>query len=105
MRGEFIGVWSETWQEVWELVSLVDCPDDLYCELYRELATALTTKPSIEELAGIIDDPERSIKAFQKTRGEDLLGERSLVSFLEGAHMAAGQGSAAAGRVSEDSRP
>ena len=81
MRGEFIGVWSETWREIWELVSLVDCPDDLYCELYRELANALKTKPSIEELAGIIADAERSIGAFQKTHAEDLLAKGALYLF------------------------
>lgn len=86
MRGEFIGVWSETWREIWELVSSIDCPDDLYCELYRELTNAFKTKPSIEELAGIIDNPERSIDAFQRTRAEDLLSERSVVSFFETGH-------------------
>jgi hypothetical protein len=85
MRGEFIAVWPETWREIWELLSMIG-PDDLYCELYRDLASALKVKPSIEELADIIVDPTRSMEALQKIRAEDLQGERSVVSFFEGAH-------------------
>ena len=53
MRGEVIGVWSETWQEIW--LPLIDeplgeseegVPEDIFCELYRELAKALKTQPS-----------------------------------------------------------
>lgn len=48
MRGEFIGVWSETWREIWQ--PLIDQPlgendeilrEDIFCELYRELSKAL----------------------------------------------------------------
>jgi len=48
MRGEFIGVWSETWREIW--LPLIDqplgengegLPGDIFCELYRELSKAL----------------------------------------------------------------
>jgi hypothetical protein len=86
MRGEFIGVWSESWREIWEDVAAQDdAPDDLFCELYRELAGALKTRPSVEELADIIDDPVQSTEAFKKTQCEDFAGERELVGFLENA--------------------
>ena len=48
MRGEFLGVWSETWREIW--LPLVEqplgetdegVPEDVLCDLYRELAKAL----------------------------------------------------------------
>jgi hypothetical protein len=48
MRGEFIGVWSETWREIW--LPLIEqplaendegLPGDIFCELYRELSKAL----------------------------------------------------------------
>lgn len=48
MRGEFIGVWSETWREIW--LPLVEqpfgedgesLPEDIFCELYRDLSKAL----------------------------------------------------------------
>lgn len=48
MRGEFLGVWSETWREIW--LPLIDqpfgedgesLPEDIFCELYRELREAL----------------------------------------------------------------
>ena len=64
MRGEFIGVWSETWRETW--LPLIDkplgkgkegVPQDIFCELYRELAKALRSQPSVEALADIVDDP------------------------------------------------
>ena len=39
MRGEFIGVWSETWREIWTvLVEQEGMPYGIYCEVYRELA-------------------------------------------------------------------
>src|SRR5262245_30963899 len=48
MRGEFLGVWSETWREIWlpliaEPLGENDesVPEDIFCELYRELAKAL----------------------------------------------------------------
>lgn len=89
MHGEFIGVWSETWREIWvELASQEAAPDDLYCELYRELSGALRTKPTPEELANIIDDPVQSKKAFEATRADELTGERALVGFFERAHEA-----------------
>lgn len=89
MRGEFIGVWSEIWREIWmPLIDHEDVPNDIFCELYRELAPTLKAKPSVEELADIIDDPKQSREAFEKTSDIDLNGEMSLVTFLEAAHEA-----------------
>jgi hypothetical protein len=183
MRGEFIGVWPETWREVWQ--PLLDqpvgdkdegVPEDIFCELYRELSKALRKPlneaavdlllgdaialreafdgaaqrgrpdlayevvkeafdesgaeaaepadqrralleaallglleqpgaPHMNELllehardAGkvdaaweraiekIINDPQASREAFEKTTAEDLAGERALVGFLESVH-------------------
>ena len=53
MRGEFIGVWSETWREIW--LPLIESPlveddeglpEDIFCELYRALEPALSPRPS-----------------------------------------------------------
>ena len=86
MRGEFIGVWSETRREIWDdLASHEASPNDLYCELYRELAPALKIPLSVEALASIIDNPAQSKEAFEKTRSEEFIGERAVVTFLEGA--------------------
>lgn len=93
MRGEFIGVWSETWREIW--LPLIEqplgdndesVPEDIFCELYRELAKALKTPPSVEALADIIDNRQQSREAFERTRAEDLAGEPALVSFFEAVH-------------------
>lgn len=87
MHGEFIGVWPETWREIWEeLASQETAPDDLYCELYRELAVALQNKPNAQELADIIDDPVQSKEAFSKTKSADFAGERALMEFFEKTH-------------------
>lgn len=95
MRGEFIGVWSETWREIW--LPLIDqplgdndegIPEDIFCELYRELAKALKPPPSIEDLADIIDSPVQSREAFESTAPDDLAGEPELVAFFEAAHEA-----------------
>jgi len=93
MRGEFIGVWSETWREIWQPIieqSLGNdgegVPEDVFCELYRELAKALKTPLSVETLADTIDNPVQSRKAFEETTAADLAGERALVGFFESAH-------------------
>lgn len=84
MRGEFIGIWSETWREIWQpLESQENTPGDVYCELYRELSAALKNRPTVEALADIIDNPHQSKEAFQKIKDEDLSGERALVTFFE----------------------
>ncbi len=89
MRGEFIGVWSETWREIWvELASQESAPDDLYCELYRELSAALRDRPKPEVLADVLDDPVQSREALRATRADELLGERALVEFFERTHQA-----------------
>lgn len=89
MRGEFIGVWSETWREIWgPLIDHEDVPEDIFCELYRVLAPALRGKPSVEALADLIDDPVQGREAFEKTSANDFAGERLLVTFLEAGHSA-----------------
>ena len=93
MRGEFIGVWSETWREIW--LPLIDqpmgeddeaIPEDIFCELYRALAPALSPRPSVEDLAAIIDNPVQSREAFETTSSNNLADERALAGFFEAAH-------------------
>jgi hypothetical protein len=87
MRGEFTGVWSETKRELWDgLAAHEDAPNDLFCELFREIAVGLKKPLTVEALADIIDDPVQSKEAFERTRVEDLVGERGLVSFIEAVH-------------------
>lgn len=87
MRGEFIGVWSETWREIWlPLTDHEDVPEDIFGELYRELARTLKSPPKVESLAGIIDSPTQSRMALESTRADQIAGERALVSFFEAAH-------------------
>jgi hypothetical protein len=87
MRGEFIGIWSETWREIWGPLSAKDgAPDDIFCEIYRELSGALKIKLKPEVLADVIDDPVRSRDALQSTRADELSGERELMEFFERAH-------------------
>ncbi|MDD3650321.1 hypothetical protein [Immundisolibacter sp.] len=87
MRGECIGVWSETWREIWlPLIDHEDVAEDIFCELYRELARALKNEPSVEALADVIDNPAQSRDAFEHTRAEDIAGERALVGFFEAVH-------------------
>lgn len=89
MRGELIGVWSETWREIWlPLIDHEGVPEDIFCELYRALAPALKDKPSVEGLADIIDSPAQSREAFENTGTGDFAGECALVAFLEAAHSA-----------------
>ncbi len=67
MRGEFIGVWSETWREIWTpIIDHEDVPEDIFCELYRELAKALksATADAAEDLA--ISDSIQRREAFNR---------------------------------------
>src|SRR5205823_1899639 len=89
MRGEFIGVWSETWREIWlPLIDHEGVPEDVFCELYRELEPALKERQSVQDLADIIDNPVQSREVFEKTNAYDFAGERALVDFFEAAHSA-----------------
>ena len=84
MRGEFIEVWSASWREIWsKLAKSPVAPSDMFCELYRELVSALTSQPDISTLTEIFNDPIRSKEAFKKVKPADLSGERSLMKFLE----------------------
>jgi len=95
MRGEFIGVWPETWREIWQ--PLIDLrlgekgevvPEDIFGDLYRELAKALREPLSPGGLADIVDDPVLSREKFEKVGVEDFGGERALVAFFEATHAA-----------------
>jgi hypothetical protein len=84
MRGELIGIWSETWREVWLPLSEVEnAPRDLFCELYWTLANFLRKAPTVEDLADTIDDPDQARAAFEAITAEDLIGERAAVKFFE----------------------
>jgi hypothetical protein len=63
MRGEFIGVWSETWREIWQ--PLIDEPlgeddrgllGDVFCELFRELSKALRTPTESVAVSLLLQD-------------------------------------------------
>jgi hypothetical protein len=93
MRGEFIGVWAETSREIWQGLFKEPLDDngeilseDIFCELYRVLAPALKKKPSIEDLADIIDDSTQSRVAFENTKSVDLANETAVIGFFEAVH-------------------
>jgi hypothetical protein len=67
MRGEFNSVWSETWREIWlPLVDHEDVPEDIFCELYRELAPVLRDLVSEDALAVPINDAIQLREAFER---------------------------------------
>jgi hypothetical protein len=88
MRGEFIGVWSEMWREIWsKLAKHPASPDDVFCELFRDLEPAFQVRldPAIE-LADIVDNPAQSKRAFRAVKSARLRGELAMLEFLERAH-------------------
>lgn len=87
MRGELIGVWSETGREIWQpLIEQADVAVDIFCELYRDLAPHLKVVPKTEQLAEAIEDPACARRHFESTRAEDIAGERALVTYFEQTH-------------------
>jgi hypothetical protein len=88
MRGEFLGVWSETWREIWaKLARHQAAPDDIFCELYRELVGAFVTEPDVTALAEIVDLPEQARSTFRLTKATSFRGEIPLLEFFERAHV------------------
>jgi hypothetical protein len=67
MRGEFIAVWSETWREIWSpLIDQEGVPDDIFSELYRELAIALKEPFADDAVAFAINDAIQLREAFDR---------------------------------------
>lgn len=67
MRGEFIGVWSDTWREIWApLIDQDGVPEDIFCELYRELAAALKEPSTDDAVALAINDAIQLREAFDR---------------------------------------
>jgi hypothetical protein len=67
MRGEFIGVWSETWREICTpLVDQENVPDDIVCELYRELTAVLRDPDDDDALALPTNDAIQLREAFER---------------------------------------
>lgn len=84
MSGRFLSVWSDSWNYLWLPLRDVDAaPEDLFCELYRDLSEVLIPVPSVEELAEIIDDPQQSETAFESVTADMLADEVRLIAFLE----------------------
>lgn len=84
MRGEFINVWSETWSNIWlPLAESEFAPNDMFCELYRELANAFKTSLSAESLADVIDNQQQSWDAFKCAESNQFADEATLVRFFE----------------------
>ena len=83
MRGEFIGVWSETWRWIWSEIAIHEAaPADLFCELYRELDRALKPPSTEAALSLVINDEILSKEAFEKalslaTAGLDTVGRQN----------------------------
>jgi hypothetical protein len=87
MRGEFIAVWEETWTHIWqELIAHESAPADIFPELYRDLSKALDIPPTAQELVDIVQEPTKSRDRFMAVSSADLVGEKRVVTFLEGVH-------------------
>lgn len=83
-----IGVWSESWRDIWSrLAKHPNAPEDLFCELFRELNLARSAPlDPATELADIVDKPEQARLAFRRTKAATLKGEVALLDFMERAH-------------------
>jgi hypothetical protein len=87
MRGEFLGVWSQLWFELWlPLFEEHDVANDIFCELYREIAPGFRNQLAVEQIADIVDNRHQAMSAFEALKAIDLQGERCIVTFLESAH-------------------
>ena len=83
VRGELVPVWPDAWVEIWHPLVEEGAPDDLFCELSRELVVAIRNPPTVEELADVVDNSDQSRLAFQAVASTDFLGEDALASFFD----------------------
>jgi len=68
MRGEFIGVWMEMWREIWTpLFDQEGVPEDVFCDLYRELAPALRDAEGEDAQATVLNDAILLREAFERS--------------------------------------
>lgn len=66
MRGEFLGVWKETYREIWTpLLDHEGVPDDVYSQLYRELAASLPDPSGEYALRLVLSDSMLLREAFE----------------------------------------
>jgi hypothetical protein len=66
MRGEFLGVWKETYREIWTpLLAHEEVPDDVYSQLYRELAASLPYPSGHYALRLVLSDAMLLREAFE----------------------------------------
>lgn len=66
MRGEFLGVWRETFREIWTpLLSHEEVPDDVYSQLYRELAPLFPNPSGEHALRLVLSDSILLREAFE----------------------------------------
>lgn len=80
-------MWSDSWPEIWlPLVDDEEVPEDIFCELYRDLAQALSPPLKAGELADIIGSPQHSRVALVVLSANDFTSERAVVSSLESVH-------------------
>lgn len=88
MLGEIINVWSQSWKEIWVKLSKHEhAPEDLFCELYRELIPIFNIKMDVQAIAEIVDNKEQAKLAFRKTKANIFKGEYALVRFFEDAYV------------------
>ena len=103
MLGSFISVWQYSWNEVWgPLDSDPHSPNELFMELYPELAKALEQRPEQfvvlssdqhivrslrdAEFADASTNSEAARRSFQSPPTQLIISERKLCRFLEEAH-------------------
>lgn len=94
MRGEIISVWSETWREIW--LPLIEQPlgedneslaDDVFCELYRDLAKTLRTPTAEEAVLIVLEDAVTLREIFEgaarRSTDQELAGETVEAAFKD----------------------
>lgn len=87
MRGEWTPVWRDTWREIWLPLSRHPAaPDDLFVELFREMALGFNAPLTPEHLADAVSSSARAKSKFRAAKVACLPNEKAVVAFLERAH-------------------
>ncbi len=88
MKGEILPFWKEMWIPIWlKIIKNIDAPFDLSCEMYRSISPFLKDKKTIEEIAGIVSDPEKAFEELKKLDKVHLKDEISTIKYIEGVYV------------------
>lgn len=91
-RGTWLALWPRLWVELWQVLAThPSAPPDLFCDLARDLASAMPGVPTGAALADLVNDPHACRALFATAPANSIADEAALLAFLQEAHATVGE--------------